>query len=187
MGLILCCAMLVALYCIKIFYPNVVVGVAEIKPIVKFGNFIDKYDWAYYLFYGSTSMLILWFYTCACCRVNKLGKIELCVLFGLVVLSHIIEKYLPTQSLVFNISLYLIMPLIVVTKRRIKDYRIFYSTVVCFLITNFAQTISLDIRAISTMVSYPNSATYFILLIDAYIWNVLLYNYYNFKGVKKDG
>ena len=44
-----------------------------------------------------------------------------------------------------------------------------------------------EIRDIATMISYPNSATFTILTIDAYIWLFLLYSYYNYKEVNKNG
>ena len=41
MGLILCGVLLVAFYLAKIFFPEFIVGVAEIPAIVNFGNLID--------------------------------------------------------------------------------------------------------------------------------------------------
>lgn len=41
MGLILFGAILVAFYLAKIFFPEFIVGVAEIPAIVNFGNLID--------------------------------------------------------------------------------------------------------------------------------------------------
>ena len=184
MGLILCCAMLVALYCIKIFYPNVVVGVAEITPIVKFGNFIDAHKWVYYPINGILSFVILYFYSCACCRIRKLTFFEDIVVCLFVVLSHIIEEFAVEHLVGYNFILYLLIPLFIVKKRKIINPNVFNSTAICFIITTMAQSLSLAIRDIPLYISAHNTATYFVLLIDVYIWNFLLYNYYNFKGVQ---
>ena len=181
MGLLLVGAILVVLYIVKIFFPQFIVKVAEIPRIVKIGNYIDSHKWCYYLFNGLTSFLILYFYACGCCRIKLLDYKEILIVIGLISVSHLIEEFIPNQLLAYNFALYLIIPLIIATKRKFNDYSIFNSTAICSIVTTFAQSISLEIRGISTLVSYPNTATYFILLIDAYIWNLLLYNYFNYK------
>lgn len=184
MGLIIFGVLLVAFYLAKIIFPSFVVGVAQTPRIVEFGNFVDSHLWAYHIFNGATSFLILYFYTCACCRICKLYCKETLILIAHILLSHLIEVFLPNQLLAFNFIAYLSIPLIIVAIREIKDYKIFYSTAICFIISTIAQSFSLEIRGISTLISYPNTATFCVLLIDVYIWNILLYNYFNFKESK---
>lgn len=187
MGLLLFGIILVACYITKIFFPKFIIGVAEIPSIVSFGNYVDNHKWAYYLFSAATSFITLYLYVCAVCRTKKLNFIECNVVLFFILIYIFVQEFLPSQTFTYNISLYFILPFIVCKKRKVQDYKIFYSSCTCFLITAFAQSLSLEIRNISTLISYPNTATYFVLLIDLYIWNMLLYLYYNYKGENNNG
>lgn len=181
MGLILTMTILVILYIFKLISPKFIIKIAETKNILKFGNYVDNHLWCYYLFNGFTSYIIMFLYTCACCRILKLDLIENIVLVASIILSFVVQRFFPTLYLSYNFMGYIFLPLIVVFKRKLSTISIFYSTCICFLITTLAQYLSLEIRGISTLINYPNTATYFVLLIDLYIWNILLYLFYNYK------
>lgn len=187
MGLIIFGVILVGLYIIKLIFPDFIIGVAETPTIVEIGEYIDNNIWAYYLFNFITSFIILYFYCCACCRVKFLNGLDILFVIMAIALSYLIEICLPSFSFVYNNIMYIALPLVLVATHKTKDFGVFYSTATCFIVTSVAQVLSLYIRDISTLVSYPNSATYFILLIDAYIWNILLYCFYNFKRRNNDG
>ena len=181
MGLIILGVILVGLYLTKLIFPEFVVRVAEIDSIVKFGTYVDTHKWAYYLFNSVVSFFVLYFYCCACCRISKLNYKETLVILASCILCLVIERYLPSFLFVYNNTAYVFLPLIISVLEKIKDINILYSTTTCFLLTSFAQVISLYVRDIGMMISCYNTATYFVLLIDAYIWNVLVYLYYNYK------
>lgn len=181
MGLIIMMSILVVLYVFKLISPKFIIKIAETKYILKLGNYVDNHLWCYYLFNGLTSYIIIFLYTCACCRILKLDLIENIIIIVSICLSFIIQKFLPTLYLSYNFMGYIFLPLIVAFRRKLSNISIFYSTCICFLITTLAQYLSLEIRGISTLVNYPNTATYFVLLIDLYIWNILLYLFYNYK------
>ena len=101
MGLILFGVLLLSFYVIKIFFPDFIVGVAEMPSIVKFGNYVDNHKWAYYLFYGITSFISMYLFGCACFSIKKLKAIECLFLVGLFIVSSLIEAFLPTQSFTF--------------------------------------------------------------------------------------
>ena len=187
MGLLLFGIILVACYIMKIFFPDFIVGVAEIPSIVSFGNYVDSHKWAYYLFNSATSFITMYFYGCACCKINKLNLIEILSLVFIIIFSYFVEAFLPNQLLAYNFAVYLVFVFVICYNRKINDINIFYSNAICFVITTFAQSISLEIRDISTLISYPNTATYFVLLIDLYIWNILLYLFFNYKGENNNG
>lgn len=181
MGLILFGAILIALYVAKIFFPEFIVGIAEIESVVKFGNYVDTHQWAYYLFNFATSIFTGYFYCCACCRKKGLSFVQFSILAITTIILFIIQKYLPTYYFGLNMVIMVILPTIICRLDKSLDIKYLYSTATSFTIYYLAQMLSLEIRNISIMISYPNSATYTILLIDAYIWGVLLYNFYNFK------
>ena len=185
MGLIASGAILVFLYFLKLVFPEYYIGVAQNPNIVKFGEFVDGNIWTIYLFNFITSFFILYFYTCACCRISKLNAVEIGLEALVILISYPVEMFLPEQSLAYNFVAYLLLPLLIACIRKMENPKIFYSTCICFIVTTFAQSLSLSIRDISTTISYPNTATYFVLLVDAYIWNILLYNYFNFRREQK--
>lgn len=181
MGLIIFGAILVGLYLTKLIFPEFVVKVAEVEGIVKVGTYIDTHEWAYYSINCITSFAIMYFYSCACCRTKKLNYRDTIVVLFMVILGLAIEKYVNEFSFVYNNTLYLTLPLVLVLLNKLNNFKIFYSTAVCFVISSFAQVLSLYIRDIGMMVSCFNTATYFVLLIDLYIWTGLLYLFYNYK------
>lgn len=181
MGLLLTGGILVLLYLIKLIFPNFIVGVAQMPSIVSIGNYIDTHKWAYYLFYSITSFLIGYFYCCASCRTKKLKPVHLIVVFVQIIINFIVEAILFEYYIYINIITMLMCPLVICFIEKHTDIKYFYSTIVCFIIHNFAQILSLEIRDIVSIIQMPNSATYFIILIDMYIWQILLYNFYNYK------
>lgn len=181
MGLIIFGALLVTLYVTKLIFPEFVIGVAQIDVIVQFGNYVDTHKWAHYLFNGMLSLFGLYFYCCACCRLKKLNSKELLIIVVSILLYYIIEEFVPSFLFVYNNVLYILLPFLFVLLRKETNINVMYSTSVCFTITSIAQVLSLYIRDISTLITYPNTATLFILLIDGYIWNLLLYFYFNNK------
>ena len=184
MGLILFGAILIALYVAKIFYPEFIVGIAEIESVVKFGEYVDTHQWAYYLFTFITSMFVYYFYCCACCRKKGLKFFEFCLVALVVIALFIVQKYLPQYYFGLNMVSLIVLPMWICKLNKVLDIKYLYSTGFTFSVYSIAQVLSLEIRNISTMVAYPNSATYTILLIDVYICLVLLYNYFNYKERK---
>ena len=182
MGLILSCGILVVVYLAKLIFPKFVIGVAETENIIQIGTYIDTHKWAYYLYHFINSALLLYLYTCACCRISKLDKIESFVILTASALSLVIETFLPQLSFVYNNVLYVLLPFVVYLIKRKCIYDIFFSTSICFIITSYSQALSLEIRNIQYFISNFNTATFFILTIDLYIWSFLLYFYFNNKG-----
>lgn len=186
MGLILFGVILGVLYLIKLINPSFVITIAEVEPIVNFGAYVDTHKWAHYLFNSFVSFFVLYFYCCACIRTKKLDYKELSILLASIIFYCFVEEFLPSFLFVYNNILYILLPFIFILMRKDKDIKVMISTSVCFIITSLAQVLSLNIRGISTLISYPNAATLTILAIDAYIWNVLLYCFYNYKKENKN-
>ena len=184
MGLIMFGVILSTIYILKLVCPEFVIGVAELPAIVIFGNYVDTHIWAYYVFTFFTSIAVNYFYVCACCRKKCPSLRDWCIMIAQVLFLFVVQKYLPEYYLTLNILSMLVVPMLICVLDRKTEIKYFYSTVGCLTINLLAQMFSLLIRDISTKIAYPNSATYFILLIDVYIWSVLLYNYFNYKEIK---
>ena len=187
MGLILFGTMLVAFYVAKIFFPEFVVGVAETPSIVKFGEFVDSHLWAYYLFNGAISFCASYLICCASCRTYKLNLSQTLVCVFAIVALFAIERFLVDLYVVANYTIMLVTPTICVKLSGKDSGKCFYPLVITLTSHWVAQAFTLRIRDISIMISYPNSATFTILVIDAFIWLVLFYLYFNYKGEQNYG
>lgn len=184
MGLIIFGVILIALYLLKFICPEFVVNIAQIEPIVKFGNYVNSHLWAYYLFTTIVSFAIGYFYCCACCRKQRLRLIDVCIVLGQVLLMAVAQRYVPQHYVTLSFVTILLCPTIICLLDKRTEIKYFYSTITTFSIHTLAQLLSLSIREISLIVTQPNVATLNILLIDLFIWVVLLYNYYNYKENK---
>lgn len=187
MGLIIMCSILIILYLIKLIFPEFVIEIAQVPSIIEFGLYIDSHWWAYYLFSFVVSFISGYLYCCACCRKNRLTSVDLVILLIEVIFLFIVQKFLPNYYLGINLICMLLMPTIMCKINRKDDIRYLYSTTICLTIHSLAQIISLAIRDIGLMIVYPNTVTTTLLLIDVYIWQFLLYNYFNYKEVKENG
>ena len=181
MGLILCGAILVFFYVAKIFFPEFIVGVAEIPSIVKFGNYVDSHWWARNLFDFIVVLTIVNIYCCACCRKTKLNLKCFLVLLCYAIILRLFSNFLPTQYTPINYLGFILCPFLMCLINKEVNKDTFISTIVCFSVDILSQLMSLWIRDIVVMVNNLNTATFFILLIDAVIWRVLLYCYFNYK------
>lgn len=187
MGLILFGAILALVYIAKILFPQWVIGVAQTDRVVQIGNYIDRHQWSYYLYGGSISFVSGYFYLTACCRKNKLDLFDISILIVEIVFLFTMQKCAISYYLETNIFCLILLPTFVCLKDKRKDIKYLYSIVTCFMIHSLSQIISLEIRDISLLLSHPNSATITILIIDTYIWQFLLHNYFNFKEIKTHG
>ncbi len=187
MGLIIFGVIIALLYFAKWVFPELVIGVAEIPSVIRFGEYVDTHIWAYYLFNGLLSFVGGYLYICACCRKTHLSLFDIVVLLVEVIFLFVIQLVMVEHFTEINMVCMLLMAQICVLKMNVKDIKYMSSTLITFSIHTLCQIASAKIRDIATMISYPNSATFTILTIDAYIWLFLLYSYYNYKEVKKNG
>lgn len=186
MGLIIFGVLLVAFYLAKIIFPSLVVGVAQTPTIVEIGKIIDSNLALSVSFNLITSLVSLFLIVCASCQVRTISKKLLYFAFLSILLSHFIQLYDSEISFVYNLCLPLFFVLIHTLRANNYDKTLVVSTCATFIINCFAQVVTLEIRGISTLIEYPNTATYSILIIDGYIWQILLYLFFNTKKRKGD-
>ena len=185
MGLILFGAILVLFYVAKIFFPEFIVGVAEIPSVVAFGNFVDSHLWAYYLYHFAISSFSGYFYCCACCMQKRLKRKQLIVLFSLIVFCLVIQVVYPQLYTAFNYMVFVSMPFIMTIIEKTTAKETFISTIACFCIDILAQSLTIVIRDILPFTQAINSTVITILFIDLVIWRMLLYFFFNNKNQKE--
>ena len=181
MGLILFGALLIAFYVAKIFFPEFIIGVAQIPSIVKFGNYVDTHKWAYIIYHFTISFIGCYIYSCACCQKKSLNSIQVLILIGFLIIGLFLQEFLQGLYLSYNFTFIVLMPFTMILQNRTLCKETFVSTVVCFSIDIMAQAFSSTIRDIVLMSPCINSAIMTILLIDIWICRILLYLYFNFK------
>ena len=184
MGLILCGAILVLFYVAKIFFPQFIVGVAEIPSIVAFGEYVDTNKWAYYIVVPLYSYISGYFLFCACCKTYKMNWKGNVVLVSSIVISLLIQKFLPNIYAPYNYVSLVAQPFIILCVNKQISKETFISVCVCFIVDVMSQALSMQIRDIVMMTTKINFATFNMLLIDGLIWRILLYLFFNNKNKK---
>lgn len=179
MGLILFGAILIVIYIAKIFFPQWIIGVAEIPAIVKFGNYVDSHKWAYYLFHFTFSIVSTYFYYCACARVTKLNWKQWLVSIVATILSLLLREFAYAIYTPYTYVMLIICPFVIAYIDDNINHSTFISTAICFTVDIMAQALIVQIRNIILYANAVNSATVTILLIDLLIWRVLFYLYFN--------
>lgn len=181
MGLILFGAILVTFYIAKLFFPEWIVGVAEIPRIVEIGEYIDSHLWAYHLFDISFGFLAGYIYCASCCRVYKLNWKCCFIWFANLLLLSVIKQFIPEHYNMINLVGLIMCPFLMCYFDKNLTKTTFISTSVCFAVDILSQILSVEIRNLLAYTDKINHATMFILLIDAFIWRILLYLYFNNK------
>jgi hypothetical protein len=173
MGLILSASILGVVYIIKLFFPQFVIEVAEFESITRIGHYIDNHKWAWYLFSIVISFITCYLTCCASCRRSKLNNKEIVILLATILILYAVREFLPMQFTVLNYASLIVLPCIFK-----GDFK---ATAICFTSINLLQTMTLEIRNLSSMIVNFNFASSLILLIDVYIFQVLLYFLFNYK------
>ena len=181
MGLILFGVLLLSFYILKIFFPEFIVGVAELPSIVEFGNYVDSHKWAYYLYTFVVAFAGGYLYCCACCRKNKLSLFQTLIFTIFVILLIFIQVFAPQIYVSFNYIFFVFTPFLLLYIDKNLSEKTFIATALTFSIDISAQALSLIIRNIVILTVCINSATMTILLIDGFIWRILLYLFFNYK------
>lgn len=120
MGLILCGAILVFLYMLKIFFPSFVVETAQSEKICKIGNYIDTHKWAWYLASSVLSFIVMSLLCCSACRKKTLNWKEILIIVADIAFMYIIKAFLPKYYTAFNYISMILLPCIM--GRKVDTY-----------------------------------------------------------------
>lgn len=185
MGLILCGAILVLFYIAKIFFPQFIVGVAEIPSIVALGEYVDTHKWAYIIFNMGVNYIGSYILFCACCRKKYLNWKDNLILLSFVVSARLVSEFLPNHYSSYNYVALVGFPFLMCLVDKNLTKGTFISTVACFCVDILSQVMSVEIRNLFLLSTHINVATMTILLIDTWIWRILLYLFFNHKTNKE--
>ena len=185
MGLILCGAILVAFYVLKIFFPHFIIKVAEIPRLVKFGNWVQSNKWYLHIFNFITGYIHGYILFCACIRSKVLNWKENLILFLELTLLNIILEFYPIQYSPLSCAFMAITPFIMCVFSHKLSKETFISTLVCFSLELAFEFFSIAVRDLISITPCVNVMIVLILMIDVFIWRIILYLFFNYKNTKK--
>jgi hypothetical protein len=173
MGLILCAGLLLVIYIAKLFFPHFVIEVSHTQRIIEIGHYIDNHKWAWYVANTITSYFICYFICTASCQKKFLNYKEHIIIAITLIIMFLVKEFMPQYYTTLNYITMILLPCIMKAK--------LLPTTIVFTSLNLLQLFTLEIRGLMLMITDFNFATALVLLIDAYILQILLYLALNYK------
>ena len=165
---------LLGLYIIKIFLPDQFIMVIENEHIVSFGKLIDSSWYLTELCAVLTSLITYWLYLCAVTKKWFLNWKELLVVLITIAGIHALYEWDVTIASGFSTIAMCLLPALF--KADLK------TTATVFTFHYGAQLFSTKIRSLPMLLTNVNSVTMMLMALDAFLWLLLFYFYYNYKG-----
>ena len=169
---------LVALYVLKIFFPQEFVMAIENEVIINMGNYIDSHEWAYYLSLYITSFITYWLYCCAVCRRWRLKWYECIYILLAITVVRVLTMLNYNLSTIISVLTFVILPSLMGGK--LKDCAFVYT------IHGVAQGLSLSIRDLPMYFTNVNTLIATFMILECYFWLILMYLYGNYKEGEKE-
>ena len=179
---------LVALYVLKIFFPEEFVMAIETKGLVKIGQFVDSHIWAHIIVGTVIGIIFDYLYFGAVCQRLRLNWI-LMVVIVLYNTAYSLFVYLAPANIVMEASNILVcMSVVYMILLPILFSRNLLPLSITYCINYVSQTLSLEIRNIGLLMLNATSITMILMSIECYFWMLLCFLLFNYrKGENKDG
>lgn len=176
---------LVALYVLKIFFPEEFVMAMQNDAFITIGNYIDTHKWSAILFGFIIGFVGDYLYFGAVCRQKKLhwSLLIIMIIYGVgfelfynLASPNTIVK--STNVLVGVQSCYMILIPILYTKELMP-------LSVTYCVTSIAQLLSLNIRNLAMLITNANSIVNIAMCFESYLWLILLFCLFNYNKKEK--
>lgn len=164
---------LVAMYVLKMFFPEEFVMAIENEVLINIGKYVDNNAWAYYLFGVITSFVTYCLYCSAICKKWVLKWYEYLIILVTIAINITLNKYAPDFYYHFNICSMIILPYIFGGK--LKEVCVVYG------IHGLSQILSLGIRNLPLYMKNINTLTLYAVGFESYLWLFLFYLFFNYK------
>lgn len=169
---------LVAMYVLKIFFPQEFVMAIQNEKIVAVGNYIDSHKWAYYLFGICTSFITYWLYCCAVCKRWYLNWWQCLVVLATIGASILLNKYDVNLYTALTYLSFVFLPCIFGSDLK--------RVTICYSVHLTSQMLTLSIRNLPMYMTSINSLVLYAVGFESFLWLVLFYMMYNYKPRKED-
>ena len=167
----LCWAFLVCFALLKTVFAEQFLVAVNNENIIKIGRFIDQHTILQQAIYVLTTFATYHFFLCACIQKWSLTKMQYLKLAIIVVVTNAIKFFIPSLSLIINMLVMVILPY------RLKaDYKSFVTIFVAHYLGQLAISF---IRSAPLNLADTNTISQMVGCIDAYIWLLLYYLYFN--------
>lgn len=175
--LVLAISFLVAMYVLKIFFPQEFMLAIQNERIVTVGEFIDNHIWLRYLCALITSFATYWLYCCACCHRLKLKWYECLYILVTIIAVRVISMFDVNLSTAIQFASFIYLPALM------KGY--LGTTAIVSLVHYIAQCLMLSIRNLPMYLTTMNYVTVLFMGIETYLWLILFYIVFNYKKESK--
>jgi hypothetical protein len=171
--LVLAISFLVAMYVLKIFFPQEFMLAIQNERIIMVGEFINSHLWLRYICYLVTSFFTYWLFCCACCHKLKLKWNECLYILIAIICIAVVELFDFNISTHLSIASFLVLPALMGGDLK--------TTAVVYSIHGIAQCLMLGIRNLPMYLVSVNYLTIFFVGIETYLWLILFYIIFNYK------
>ena len=169
---------LIAIYVLKIFFPEQFVMVIQSEWLVNFGHIVDESWLIHELCAIVTSFITYWLYICAVTRKWFLNWKELIMVAIAIALNHVLFEFDVTIATYIPIIAMVVIP--AVSNANIKNVGIVFS------FHCISQLLSTSIRSLPLLLKDVNYASILMLTLECYFWLLLFYFIFNYKKEKKE-
>ena len=164
---------LVALYVLKIFFPEQFVMAIQNEQFVKIGNFIDQRQWLTLVVSGIMTFVTMYLFVCAVAKRWVVPKIQLILIVAFIASTRLLCLY--DASLASGI---MTMSMLIIPATLNADLK---TTACVFSVHYTSQLLSLKIRDLPFLLTNINSVISISLTFESYLWLLLLYLFNNYK------
>ena len=171
--LILSVAFLVAMYVLKIFFPQEFMMSIQNENIITIGRFIDNHEWLYYVCCGVTAFITYWLYCCACKHSLYLKWYEVLYIVITIVVCRAVNFFDATIATALSYASFLFLPALM--NGNIK------SSAIVYIVHVLAQALSLGIRNLPIYLVDINFITTLLMTLECYFWLLLFYVVFNYR------
>lgn len=176
--LVLCMIFLVAMYFLKIFFPEEFMFRIQNERIIQIGAYIDETPGLYYLICGLTAFLTYLLYCLAACGRVRLKWFEYFMIIAVVGSVRLFSFIDDRIAIVIEDSAFFVLPWLFRGKLS--------NTAITFTVHGFSQMLSLSIRDLTVYLTDVNFLTIFLMTFECYLWLVLLTIIFNYESKKKE-
>lgn len=167
--IIVCWVALILCFIIKIFGGNYFEIMSNSKNYKKLCDYADTHYWLAFILQFMSSFICESLYLLAIMQKYKFSKIQLVVVIITIAISCPLKTYLPIVGSIFDLWLFIILPMIFIG----KSYNKYWQILVAFALTFIFQLLSLVTKNLAIKIIDDSTFISLIFGIDVYILSIL--------------
>lgn len=174
--LILCIAYIVGYYILKFIFPEQLVLVVTDSNIIALGKFVESNIIIENIFKIFSTSITYYFFSCACTGRFKFKWYEFLIILGFSIISRLCNMYLPNLYTHTTTSIMLLLPVLFKGKLSYTTFS--------FIIHGYLSQFLFSFRGFETILLKYNLVSGIALMIECYVWLIILALFFNLKENK---